>query len=93
MWGLFWLFLLVVLIVANAWPVLGLVVLLGLYLCWRRAEQKWLEKQQRLHQAELTQRIARRQRDLAASDAVLGLGSALLSKINADTLDRLAKVD
>ena len=64
----------------------------GRYRANREAAEKRAEERRR-YAAGLGRRIARTQREIARTDAALGLGSAPLSAVNADTLERLAKVN
>ncbi len=90
-------FMIVMAIVSTAWWIIGAIMLvLFLWVRYRNnqrlgANRRAYTLDERLHNAGLARRIARTQRDLARSDAKLGLGSAYLSAVNADKLERLAK--
>src|SRR2546423_7724965 len=84
---------------SKAWWLIA-VICLGLGLqAWHKAVRINAERQRaraqrrRAYEAGLGRRIARTQREIARTDAELGLGSAPLSAVNADTLERLAVGD
>ncbi len=95
--GILILIFLVALIVTHTWPyalLIGVVLLVraGYRANREAAAERAAERahERRLYEARLTQRIAGTQRELAQADAELGLGSAPLSAVNADSLERLA---
>ena len=83
-------------VVSNAWWLLLAVVLAVFLHGWHQAaredaaRRRARARERRLSEARLTQRIAGTKREIARSDADLGLGSAPLSAVNADSLERLA---
>lgn len=76
-------------------PLLVLVVLLlGLHVwCWAEAVAQRVRQRRLAREAMLPFTIADQQRKIAKEDERLGLGSAYLSAVNADTLERLAKLE
>ncbi len=94
--GAFIAFAILLMILTKAWWIILLICAAGLLHAGYHASREEAQKRahtRRVHEAGLARRIARRQRDIARTDAALGLGSAPLSAVNADTLERLARAD